>query len=94
MTEKNMENKTAALYQGELKNYNSDEKYKMHIDILQYIKEKGLTISQANELLTDVIKALPSYAILISVADYEKIVGRDAFSNLDSKNVNITGNVI
>ena len=30
-----MKNKTAALYQGELKNYNGDEQDKMQKDILQ-----------------------------------------------------------
>ena len=84
MTEKNMENKTAALYQGELKNFNGDEQDKMRKDILQYIKEKGLTVSQANELLTTIIKMLPDYATLISIADYEKLTGRDVFANSDS----------
>ena len=79
-----MKNKTAALYQGELKNFNGDEQDKMRKDILQYIKEKGLTVSQANELLTTIIKMLPNYATLISIADYEKLTGRDVFANSDS----------
>ena len=79
-----MRNKAATLYQGELKNYNSDEQDKMRKDILQYIKEKGLTVSQANELLTTIIKMLPDYATLISIADYEKLTGRDVFVNPDS----------
>lgn len=37
-----MTEKQKALYQGELKNYNSDEQDKMRKDILQYIKEKRL----------------------------------------------------
>lgn len=84
MTEKNMENKATALYQGELKNFNGDEQDKMRKDILQYIKEKGLTVSQANELLTTIIKMLPDYATLIFIADYEKLTGRDVFANSDS----------
>ena len=48
----------------------------MQKDILQYIKEKGLTVSQANELLITIIKMLPDYATLISIADYEKLTGR------------------
>lgn len=79
-----MKNKATTLYQGELKNYNSDEQDKMRKDILQYIKEKGLTVSQANELLTTIIKMLPDYATLISIADYEKLTGRDVFANPDS----------
>ena len=72
------------LYQGEFKSYDSDEQDKMRKDILQYIKEKGLTISQATDLLTCVINMMPDYATLISVADHEKITGRDAFANPDS----------
>lgn len=79
-----MQNKTTTLYQGELKNFNGDEQDKMRKDILQYIKEKGLTVSQANELLTTIIKMLPDYATLISIADYEKLTGRDVFANPDS----------
>ena len=79
-----MENKTTALYQGELKKFNNDKQDEMQKDILQYIKEKGLTVSQANELLTTIIKTLPDYATLISIADYEKLTGRDVFVNPDS----------
>ena len=79
-----MENKTTALYQGELKKFNNDKQDEMQKDILQYIKEKGLTASQANELLTTIIKMLPDYATLISIADYEKLTGRDVFVNPDS----------
>lgn len=79
-----MENKTTALYQGELKKINNDKQDEMQKDILQYIKEKGLTVSQANELLTTIIKMLPDYATLISIADYEKLTGRDVFVNPDS----------
>ena len=79
-----MENKTTALYQGELKKFNNDKQDEMQTDILQYIKEKGLTVSQANELLTTIIKMLPDYATLISIADYEKLTGRDVFVNPDS----------
>ena len=79
-----MTEKEKTLYQGELKNFNGDEQDKMRKDILQYIKEKGLTVSQANELLTTIIKMLPDYATLISIADYEKLTGRDVFANSDS----------
>ena len=79
-----MENKTTALYEGELKKFNNDKQDEMQKDILQYIKEKGLTVSQANELLTTIIKMLPDYATLISIADYEKLTGRDVFVNPDS----------
>lgn len=79
-----MENKTTVLYQGELKNFNNDKQDEMQKYILQYIKEKGLTVSQANELLTTIIKMLPDYATLISIADYEKLTGRDIFVNPDS----------
>nr|DAJ60384.1 MAG TPA: hypothetical protein [Caudoviricetes sp.]DAZ75040.1 MAG TPA: hypothetical protein [Caudoviricetes sp.] len=82
----NMTEKQNALYQGELKNYNVDEKSKMHEDILNYIKEKGLTVSQATTLLTDVIGMMSNYATLISIADYEKITGRDVFANPDLEN--------
>lgn len=78
------ENKETVIYQGELKNFNSDEQNKMRKDILQYIKEKGLTVSQATELLTCVINMIPDYATLISIADYEKLTGRDVFANPDS----------
>ncbi len=81
-----MTEKQNALYQGELKNYNVDEKSKMHEDILNYIKEKGLTVSQATTLLTDVIGMMSNYATLISIADYEKITGRDVFANPDLEN--------
>ena len=79
-----MKNKITAQYQGELKNYNGDEQDKMRKDILNYIKEKGLTVSQANELLTTIIDMLPDYATLISIADYEKLTGRDVFAISDS----------
>lgn len=89
-----MTEKEKTLYQGELKNYNSDEQDKMRKDILQYIKEKGLTVSQATDLLTCVINMMSDYATLISIADYEKLTGRDVFANIDSEDVNITGNII
>lgn len=79
-----MKEKEKALYQGELKNYNSDEQDKMREDVLQYIKEKGLTVSQATDLLTCVINMMSDYATLISIADYEKLTGRDVFANPDS----------
>lgn len=79
-----MTEKQKALYQGELKNYNSDEQDKMREDVLQYIKEKGLTVSQATDLLTCVINMMSDYATLISIADYEKLTGRDVFANPDS----------
>ena len=88
-----MTEKEKNLYQGELKNYNSDEQDKMRKDILQYIKEKGLTVSQATDLLTCVINMMSDYATLISIADYEKLTGRDVFANIDSEDVNITGNI-
>lgn len=75
-----MTEKEKYLYQGELKNFNSDEQVKMRKDILQYIKEKGLTISQATDLLNSVIDVMSEHAILISIADYEKITGRDVFA--------------
>ena len=56
----------------------------MRKDILQYIKEKGLTVSQATDLLTCVINMMSDYATLISIADYEKLTGRDVFANPDS----------
>lgn len=79
-----MTEKDKYLYQGELKNYNGDEQDKMRKDILQYIKEKGLTVSQATDLLTCVINMMSDYATLISIADYEKLTGRDVFANSDS----------
>lgn len=79
-----MTEKEKTLYQGELKNFNSDEQDKMRKDILQYIKEKGLTVSQATDLLTCVINMMPDYATLVSIADYEKLTGRDVFANPDS----------
>ena len=79
-----MENKTTALYQGELKKFNNDKQDEMQKDILQYIKEKGLTVSQATDLLTCVINMMSDYATLISIADYEKLTGRDVFANPDS----------
>lgn len=79
-----MSEKEKALYQGELKNFNGDEQDKMRKDILQYIKEKGLTVSQATKLLTCVINMMSDYATLISIADYEKLTGRDVFANPDS----------
>ena len=82
--ENKMTEKEKALYQGELKNFNSDEQDKMRKDILQYIKEKGLTVSQATKLLTCVINMMSDYATLISIADYEKLTGRDVFANPDS----------
>ena len=79
-----MGNKATTLYQGELKNYNGDEQDKMRKDVLQYIKEKGLTVNQATDLLTCVINMMSDYATLISIADYEKLTGRDVFANPDS----------
>lgn len=85
-----MTEKQKALYQGELKNYNSDEQDKMRKDVLQYIKEKGLTVSQATDLLTCVINMMSDYATLISIADYEKLTGRDVLLILIHK-VNSSG---
>lgn len=79
-----MTEKEKHLYQGELKNYDTEEQIKMEHDILQYIKEKGLTVSQATNLLTDVMNMLSTYATLISIADYEKLTGRDVFTRSDS----------
>lgn len=64
--------------------FNSVSHKKESKDILQYIKEKGLTVSQATDLLTCVINMMSDYAILISIADYEKLTGRDVFANPDS----------
>ena len=89
-----MTEKEKTLYQGELKNYNSDEQDKMRKDILRYIKEKGLTISQANELLTNIIKMLPDYLTLTSIDNHERLIKREIFTNIDSEDVNITGNII
>ncbi len=44
-----MSEKEKYLYQGELRNYNNEEQIKMGQDILQYVKEKGLTVSQATD---------------------------------------------
>ena len=79
-----MTEKEKHLYQGELKNYDTEEQIKMEQNILQYIKEKGLTVSQATNLLTDVMNMLSTYATLISIADYEKLTGRDVFARPDS----------
>ena len=49
-------------------------------------KKKGLTVSQATDLLTCVINMMSDYATLISIPDYEKITGRDVFANSDSEN--------
>lgn len=89
-----MTEKEKALYQGELKNYNGDEQDKMYKDILRYIKEKGLTISQANELLTNIIKMLPDYLTSTSIDNHERFIKREIFTNIDSGDVNITGNII
>ena len=89
-----MTEKEKALYQGELKNYNGDEQDKMHKDILRYIKEKGLTISQANELLINVIKMLPDYLTLIPINNHKRLIKREILTNIDSGDVNITGNII
>lgn len=89
-----MTEKEKALYQGELKNYNGDEQDKMHKDILRYIKEKGLTISQANELLINVIKMLPDYLTLTTINNHKRLIKREIFTNIDSGDVNITGNII
>ncbi len=89
-----MTEKEKALYQGELKNYNGDEQDKMHKDILRYIKEKGLTISQANELLINIIKMLPDYLTLTPINNHERLIKREIFINIDSGDVNITGNII
>lgn len=89
-----MTEKEKALYQGELKNYNGDEQDKMHKDILRYIKEKGLTISQANELLINIIKMLPNYLTLTSIDNHERLIKRKIFTNINSGDVNITGNII
>lgn len=80
-----MKQKSNALYQGEPKNYTSDEKCKIRDDILHYIMEKGLTINQAYTLLKDIIDIMTNYAVLISIADYEKITGRD-ITNPDLEN--------
>lgn len=89
-----MTEKEKALYQGELKDYNGDEQDKMHKDILRYIKEKGLTISQANELLINVIKMLLDYLTLTPINNHKRLIKREIFTNIDSGDVNITGNII
>lgn len=70
------EDKRDALYQGILENYNADTQRKMYKDILYYIKDNGLTIDQATELLNDILKSLTHYGTIISVADWEKMTGK------------------
>ena len=79
-----MKDKKDIIFQGTATTYSYNYQKQVFDDILYYIKEKGLTISQAIEVLTDLIKALPDYGMLITAADYEKITGKDPFSKIDS----------
>ena len=65
------------LYQGEVNFYDSDKDIKFQENILYYIKENGLTISQATEILKNIIDILPNYGTLITDAEYEQLTGRD-----------------
>lgn len=67
-----------SIYQGEVDYYESDRAYEIQNELLFYIKEKGLTISQATEILKDLINILPNYGTLITDIEYEKLTGRDS----------------
>lgn len=47
-----------------------------------------------NELLTNIIKMLPDYLTLTSIDNHERLIKREIFTNIDSEDVNITGNII
>lgn len=68
-------NKETTLYMGDLKSFDCDTQRKLRQELLFFIKEKGLTVSQAQELLVSVAKELPDYSVILSVADYEKLTG-------------------
>lgn len=73
--------KKETLFQGEYRNFNYDRKDELQKELLFLIKENGLTISQAKEIFTNTINLLEYYGILLTIADYEKLTGRDVNSD-------------
>lgn len=89
--------KIDTLFQGTIANYNSNKQKELREKLLFFIKENGLTISQAKDLFTNVINSLEYYGTLLTIADYEKITSRntktgesivtdDAQSSIDESN--------
>lgn len=72
--DKNLKEKT--LFQGNL-NYNSDKQHELLEQLIFFIKENGLTISQAKSLLKNAIESLDYYGTVITVEDYEKLTGKE-----------------
>lgn len=77
-------NKENALFHGEYKNCLYDTKDKLQTDLLFFIKENGLTISQAKELFINTINLLDDYGTILSIVDYERLTGRDVNDGLHS----------
>lgn len=73
--------KDKIFFEGTYKNFSPEECDKIQNELLFFIKEKGLTISQATVILSNIIKLLPMYSIPITVADYEKLTGKDIESD-------------
>ena len=77
------ETKENTFFQGEYRNYNQDRKRKLEKELLFFLKENGLTISQAKDLFNNVINSLEYYGTLLTIAEYEKMTGRDVNFGLD-----------
>lgn len=79
-----MKSKENTFFQGELRNFNGEEESKILDELLFFIKEKGLTVSQAENLLINATKMLGQYSTLLTIEDYEKITGKNVFVNPES----------
>lgn len=73
----NDNSKQKTLFQGTLENFNSDKQRVLLDQLLFFIKENGLTISQAKSLFKDAIESLDCYGIVITIDDYEKLTGKE-----------------
>lgn len=76
------ETKATKLFSGEYRNFTNERKDEIERELLFFIKENGLTISQAKELFINTINSLEHYGTLLTIADYEKLTGRDVNSGL------------
>jgi hypothetical protein len=79
--------KETTIYEGDLNDLGYGTLIKLRQEILSFIKEKGLTVSQAKELLESTLKKLSDCSVVISVADYEKLNNTVDQSNINSSDV-------
>lgn len=74
------------LFQG----YYPIDKYRSYIEyeqdlikeLLCWVREKGLSVNQAQSILKQVMLELPLRSVIVSLGDYEQITGKDPLAYL------------